>query len=71
MNPTKKQLLDVARTYIGGNISTLEARNSDSLDFYQVSCWNLEAAFTAMFNLGFLAGKEESCTTSSAPSSQS
>ena len=34
------------------NIETLETRNSDSLDFHEVSVWGVEQALLAAFEAG-------------------
>lgn len=50
--PTPKQLLNIAQTYFNSNMTTLQARQSDRLDFYEVSVWNIEAALKAAYALG-------------------
>lgn len=42
----------IAQKHLG--VETLETRNSDSLDFYDLSIWTIQAALKA----AFLAGKE-------------
>jgi hypothetical protein len=37
--PADRQLLNIAQTYINVRIPTLKSRNSDALDFYNVSVW--------------------------------
>lgn len=71
--PTDKQLLDIARTYFSDNMPTLKARSNDDLDFYEVAVWNIEAALTAAFNIGYVAAQKERDTNPciSAPSSES
>jgi hypothetical protein len=51
--PIYMKLLDIAQTHINSRIPTLKSRNNDGLDFYEVSVWNLEAALTAAYELGF------------------
>ena len=41
---------DGANNVLG--IETLETRNSDSLDFHDVSVWGVEAALKAAYELG-------------------
>jgi hypothetical protein len=41
------------------NIKTLETRNSDELDFYEVSVWNLKEALEA----AYIAGKSSATIT--------
>lgn len=38
------------------DIPTLVARNSDRLDFYDVSVWSVEAALTRAYHAGYQAG---------------
>lgn len=38
-------------------IDTLETRHSDSLDFHDLSCWQIKAALEAAFLAGKEAGK--------------
>ena len=57
--PTQRQLLNLAQTYINNRIPTLESRKSDSLDFYDISVWNLESALLAAYDLGYRAAQEE------------
>lgn len=45
-----KKLLQLASRHL--NISTLETRNSDGLDFYDRSVWNIKAALEAAYQLG-------------------
>ena len=45
-----KNLEKIAKRYFG--VETLKTRNSDSLDFYDVSVWNMELALKAAFELG-------------------
>jgi len=44
------RLSEIAREHLG--IPTLEARQSDSLDFHDVSVWAVHGALTAAFNAG-------------------
>lgn len=46
----KKELEKIAEARLG--IETLETRNSDSLDFHEVSVWSLKAALEAAYELG-------------------
>jgi hypothetical protein len=44
---------EIANKYLG--LETLEARNSDSLDFHEVSVWSVKAALDAAYEAGRLA----------------
>ena len=47
----RNDVLDrIAQEHLG--IPTLEARRSDSLDFYEVSVWVVESALAAAFEAG-------------------
>ncbi len=49
--PTKDELFAaIAKEHL--NIETLETRNSDSLDFHDVSVWGIQAALEAAFAAG-------------------
>jgi len=39
-------------------IKTLETRNSDSLDFHDVSAWGIQAALEAAYAAGLAAARE-------------
>ncbi len=43
-------------------ITTLETRNADSLDYYEISVWNLKAALDAAYQMGLSDGKGEKCS---------
>ena len=43
-------LTAIVQEHLG--IPTLEVRNSDCLDFYEVSVWGVKAALTAAFDAG-------------------
>ncbi|MDO4659800.1 hypothetical protein [Streptococcus sp.] len=43
----KEQLEQIAKQYL--NVPTLERRNTDSLDFHEVSVWSLKAALEAAY----------------------
>jgi len=45
-----KKLMEIALDKMG--IETLETRNSDSLDFHDVSVWSLKAALEAAYKAG-------------------
>ena len=53
MNSVK--LLAIAQKHLSARIETFEPRNSDSLDFFEVSVWGIEAALRAAYE----AGREE------------
>lgn len=40
------------------SIKTLEARNSDCLDFHEVSIWQVRRALEAAYRAGFDAGQK-------------
>lgn len=46
----------IARKHL--RIETLEARNSDSLDFTEVAVWGVKAALQAAYEAGLAAGKD-------------
>ena len=48
--PSDGLLAQIANRYLG--IKTLEIRNSDSLDFYSLSVWNVKAALEAAWKAG-------------------
>jgi hypothetical protein len=56
---TDALLLEIARKHFP--LETLEARNSDSLDFHDVAVWSIRAALEAAFAAGQAAshGTEE------------
>ena len=43
-------------------VTTLETRNSESLDYYELSVWNLKAALEAAYQIGFRNGKDITCS---------
>jgi hypothetical protein len=47
---TTAALAIIARTLL--KIETLETRDSDDLDFHEISVWNLKAALEAAFEAG-------------------
>jgi hypothetical protein len=55
--PTTPPFEQIAREKL--RIHTLETRNSDHLDFYDVSVWQVRAALEAAFEAGRAAAKEE------------
>jgi hypothetical protein len=52
---TDKLFTDIAKKYL--YIDTLETRNSDSLDFHDVSVWAVKEALQAAFNAGQMSKK--------------
>lgn len=46
----KEQLEQIVKQYL--NVPTLERRNTDSLDFHEVSVWSLKAALEAAYQAG-------------------
>ena len=59
-NSVDNKLTFIAQNYL--NIPTLEARNSDSLDFYDgLSVWSIKKALEAAYNAGYEAGNIRPC----------
>jgi len=54
-NELRELLEGVAQTHLG--VGTLETRNSDGLDFHEVSVWGLRMALEAAYEQGRAAGK--------------
>lgn len=50
-----KLIEDIAKSYFG--VATLEARNRDSLDFYDVGVLQMRAALDAAYQAGLNAAK--------------
>lgn len=50
MNSLETILTAIAKEHL--RIPTLEVRNSDSLDFHEVSVWGVKAALTAAYRAG-------------------
>jgi hypothetical protein len=48
--PPSPLLTDIARRYLG--VPTLETRNSDAQDLYDLAVWNIHAALAAAFEAG-------------------
>ncbi|MBT2130139.1 DUF6900 domain-containing protein [Aliiroseovarius lamellibrachiae] len=46
----QNMISEIARKHLG--LETLEAQNSDSLDFKELSVWEIEAALKAAFQAG-------------------
>jgi hypothetical protein len=53
------KLLAIAQQHLSAKIETLETRNSDSLDFYEVSAWGIKAALVAAYAAGWEAKTNE------------
>ena len=51
-------------------IETLETRNSDSLDFHDVSVWGVKSALVAAYQAGLAAGQSAAPKTAEQPSNQ-
>lgn len=49
-NNADKLFLDIAKEHFF--VETLEERKSDSLDFHEVSVWNIKAALEAAYEAG-------------------
>ena len=56
---TKKELLleTIAKEYL--HMETLETRNSDRLDFHEVSVWCMKEAMERAYQAGYKAGKKK------------
>jgi hypothetical protein len=50
MKSPDQLITDIAREHL--HIPTLESRRADSLDFYNVAVWQVEAALKAAFDAG-------------------
>lgn len=48
-------LSDIAKKFLG--VATLDTRNSDTQDFYDLAVWNIKAALTAAYEAGIKAQK--------------
>ena len=57
VGPTNRQLLNLAQAHLKSDIQTLSARNSDRLDFHEVSVWGIDCALRAAYELGWKAAK--------------
>ena len=57
MNSAK--LLAIAQKHLSSRIETFDSRNSDSLDFFEVSVWGIEAALRAAYEAGREAKADE------------
>jgi hypothetical protein len=53
--PSEALLLEIAAKHF--HLETLETRNSDSLDFHDVSVWSIRAALEAAFAAGQAAAR--------------
>ncbi len=51
-------------------IETLATRNSDSLDFHDVSVWGVKSALMAAYQAGLAAGQNTAAKTPDQPTSQ-
>ena len=51
-------------------IETLATRNSDSLDFHDVSVWGVKSALMAAYQAGLAAGQNTAAKTADQPTSQ-
>jgi hypothetical protein len=51
-------------------IETLETRNSDRLDFHDVSIWAVQSALMAAYQAGLAAGQSTALKTADQPTSQ-
>ena len=55
---TPQQVIEIiARKHLG--LTTLEARNSDSLDFHDLAVWSIEAALKAAYDAGLAAASNK------------
>lgn len=55
-NNLENILLPIAQKHLG--MDTLETRNSDRLDFHEVSAWDVREALHAAFVVGQAAGNQ-------------
>ena len=53
---TEKQIENIAKDVF--EIETLETRNSDDLDFYDVSVWSIKEAMQQAYALGVKAAQK-------------
>ena len=51
-------------------IETLETRNSDSLDFHDVSVWGVKSALVAAYQAGLAAGQSAAANATDRPIQQ-
>ena len=51
-------------------IETLQTRNSDRLDFHDVSVWAVQSALVAAYQAGLAAGQSTALKTADQPTSQ-
>ena len=51
-------------------IDTLVTRNSDSLDFHDVSVWGVKSALVAAYQAGLAAGQSAAAKAADQPTSQ-
>jgi len=51
-------------------IETLETRNSDSLDFHDVSVWGVKSALVAAYQAGLAAGQSAAAKATDQPTQQ-
>ena len=51
-------------------IETLETRNSDSLDFHDVSVWGVKSALEAAYQAGLAAGQSAAAKATDQPTQQ-
>ena len=51
-------------------IETLATRNSDSLDFHDVSVWGVKSALMAAYQAGLAAGQNTAAKSADQPTSQ-
>ena len=54
---SENELLQLARKAVPG-LETLQARNSDRLDFHEAGVWGLREAIEAAFELGLSRGQK-------------
>ncbi len=56
VQPLDKRLAQIALDHLF--IETLQTRNSDSLDFHDVSVWAVQSALMAAYQAGLAAGQQ-------------
>ena len=54
----KKKISEISNKTL--EIETLETRNSDSLDFHNISVWQIKEALEQAWLSGFIAGSSDS-----------
>lgn len=66
--PLDQMLARIAQEHL--LIDTLETRNSDSLDFHDVSVWGVKSALEAAYQAGLAAGQSAAAKATDQPTKQ-